>query len=110
MLLYALQWVRTGKFRMFNYRSKEANRAAYGQDTPIDIADNYSALKMPIDIMAGTSDGVIAKENVEMHYRKMQRANCSVTYKEFNFGHLDFTFAMKEDLRHYVLSRLLLDS
>ena len=65
---------------------------------------------MPVDIMAGKSDGVIAKENVLMHYQELQEANCSVTYKEFDFGHLDFTFAVKDDLRHYVLSRLLMDS
>jgi hypothetical protein len=33
-----------------------------------------------------------------------------VTYKEFDYGHLDFTFAVKDALRHYVLSRLLLRS
>lgn len=71
---------------------------------------NYHVLNMPVDIMAGKSDGVIAKENVLMHYQKLQEANRSVTYKEFDFGHLDFTFAVKDDLRHYVLSRLLMDS
>ena len=29
-----------------------------------------------------------------------------VTFREFNFGHLDFTFGYKDDLRHFVLSRL----
>jgi hypothetical protein len=29
-----------------------------------------------------------------------------VTYKEFDFGHLDFTFAVKEELKLYLL-RLL---
>jgi hypothetical protein len=39
----------------------------------------------------------------------MRAAGCDVTYKEFDdFGHLDFTFAVKDDLRHYVLSRLLM--
>lgn len=31
-----------------------------------------------------------------------------VTYKEFDVGHLDVTFAVKDDIRHYVLSRLQL--
>ena len=105
-----VQWIRTGHFRLYNYRSKEANKTEYGTETPTDIAENYGFLKMPVDIMAGKSDGVIAKENVLMHYQKLQEANCSVTYKEFDFGHLDFTFAVKDDLRHYVLSRLLMDS
>ena len=57
--------------------------------------------------LAGKSDGVIAKENVVKHYRAMQAAGCNVTYKEFDsFGHLDFVFAVKDDLRHYVMSRL----
>lgn len=105
-----MQWIRTTRFQLFNYRSDDANIKAYGQARPPDIAANYHVLKMPVDIMAGKSDGVIAKENVLMHYQKLQEANCSVTYKEFDFGHLDFTFAVKDDLRHYVLSRLLMDS
>ena len=109
--LCVAQWIRTGRFQLYNYKNAEANRKAYdGQATPPDIAKNYHVLNMPVDIMAGKSDGVIAKENVLMHYQKLQEANCSVTYKEFDFGHLDFTFAVKDDLRHYVLSRLLMDS
>ncbi len=43
------------------------------------------------------------------HYDCMHSAGCDVTYKEFeSFGHLDFVFAVKDDLRHYVLSRLLM--
>lgn len=48
---------------------------------------------MPVDICAGRGDGIIAKENVLMHYEAMRAAGCRVTYKEFDFGHLDFTFA-----------------
>lgn len=58
---------------------------------------------------AGRTDGVIARENVVKHYEYMHSAGCDVTYKEFeSFGHLDFVFAVKDDLRHYVLSRLLM--
>jgi len=38
----------------------------------------------------------------------MKMAGCSVTYKEFDFGHLDFTFALKEELVYYVRSRVRL--
>jgi len=48
---------------------------------------------MPVDICAGRGDGIIAKENVLMHYEAMRLASCEVSYKEFDFGHLDFTFA-----------------
>lgn len=58
--------------------------------------------------MAGKADGVIAAENVRKHYDCMRKAGCDVTYKEFNFGHLDFTFALKEELIYFVQSRLRL--
>ena len=48
---------------------------------------------MPVDICAGRGDGIIAKDNVRMHYDAMASGGCHVTYKEFDFGHLDFTFA-----------------
>lgn len=57
--------------------------------------------------MAGRMDGVIAPQNVRQHYQCMKAAGCNVTFREFNFGHLDFTFAYKDDLRHFVVSRLL---
>ncbi|KAK9834097.1 hypothetical protein WJX84_003001 [Apatococcus fuscideae] len=102
------QWCRTSKFRMFDMGSAAKNQQAYGQPEPPDVAAAYHLLDFPIDIMAGRADGVIAKENVLMHYEAMRKAGCRVTYKEFDFGHLDFTFAVKDDLRSYVLSRLLM--
>ena len=72
-------------------------------------ACNPGACRRPAAAHAGKSDGVIARENVVKHYRTMQAAGCNVTYKEFDsFGHLDFVFAVKDDLRHYVMSRLSL--
>ncbi len=29
-----------------------------------------------------------------------------VTYKEFEFGHLDFTFAVKDELKQYLMKLL----
>lgn len=29
-----------------------------------------------------------------------------VTYREFDFGHLDFTFAVKEELKRFLLQSL----
>ena len=104
-----LQWSRTGKFSLYSYGSSAANIAHYGTPEPPDIAGSYGRLDIPVDIMAGRRDGVIAAENAVEHYERMRGAGCRVTYKEFeSFGHLDFTFAMKDELRHYVLSRLLL--
>ncbi|EIE26467.1 hypothetical protein COCSUDRAFT_39557 [Coccomyxa subellipsoidea C-169] len=99
----------SGRFQLYDFGSAAANRAHYGSAEPPDIAANYGRLDIPVDIMAGRSDGVIARENVVKHYDCMHSAGCDVTYKEFeSFGHLDFVFAVKDDLRHYVLSRLLM--
>jgi hypothetical protein len=38
----------------------------------------------------------------------MVEAGVRATYKELGYGHMDFTFVAKDDLRHYVLSRLAL--
>ena len=72
---------------------RSAYRLRYGTEAPLDIAAHYELLKMPIDICAGRGDGIIAKDNVRMHYDAMAAGGCHVTYKEFDFGHLDFTFA-----------------
>ncbi len=83
---------------------------------PIPLGDPWATYSTAIEDSsqllvgcAGRADGVIARENVLEHYAHMRDAGLNVTYKEFEaFGHLDFTFAIKDDLRHYVLSRLLL--
>ena len=53
----ALQWVRSGKFQLFDYGHSEANENKYDEPLPIDIAANYGLLEMPIDLVAGTADG-----------------------------------------------------
>ncbi len=40
-----------------------------------------------------------------MHLLPLQ-AGVAVTYREYDFGHMDFTIAVKDEIRHYVLSRL----
>ncbi|KAK9810060.1 hypothetical protein WJX72_004140 [[Myrmecia] bisecta] len=102
------QWHWTGRFQLYDFGCAAANMEHYGQPTPPNIPDSYHLLDMPIDIIAGASDGIVAPENVLMHYYHMRQAGCHVTYKEFDFGHMDFTMAVKDELRHYVLSRLLL--
>lgn len=101
-----MQWVRTAKFRLYDYGSAALNRTHYGEPEPMDIAAHYHLVDCPIDLMAGGADGIIARQNVQEHYTRMKEAGCSVTYKEFNLGHLDFTFALKEELVYYVRSRL----
>lgn len=99
--------VRTGSFRLYDYGSPAANRAAYGSSAPPDVAANYGLVDIPVDLVAGEADGVVSRESVLKHYDALRDAGCRVTYKCFNFGHLDFTFAVKSCLTFYVASRLL---
>lgn len=82
----------------------------YGAPQPPDIAGEYWRLAaggLPVDLVAGRRDGVIPPANVRAHLAAMQAAGVSVSYKEFeHMGHLDFTFAAKEELKMYML-RLL---
>lgn len=105
--VHLVQWARSGRFTLFDHGSPAANRLHYGQDEPLDVMAEYGSFGCPVDICAGRADGIIAKENVVMHYEAFRAAGARVTFKEFDFGHLDFTFAVKDELRHFVLSRLL---
>ena len=93
--------------QMYDYGSAAANFDQYGCAAPPDIAADYHRLDVPVDIIAGRHDGVVARENVVQHYLKLQAAGCRVSFKEFQLGHLDFVFSVKDELRHYLLSRLL---
>lgn len=128
---HMLQWFNTGRFTMFDYGSRDLNLAAYGQPTPVDIAAEYWRIDVPVDFAAGKYDGIISPQCVKKHRNHMVAAGvipflrghghlifCEsgarqtpvhagvrhVTYREFEFGHLDFTFSAKQDLRHHVIS------
>jgi hypothetical protein len=63
-----------------------------------------------IDLVAGVRDGVIDREDVLRHFSCMKEAGVSgLSYKEFHdMGHLDMTFAAKDDLIRYVIQRLFI--
>ena len=75
------QWIRSGKFKLFDYGSKRANRKAYGESTPPDIAAAYKLINVPVDIVAGKADGVIAPQNVRKHSQRLYEAGCKVRVK-----------------------------
>ncbi len=105
--LHIIQWCRTGRFLLYDYGSAAENMRHYGTPTPTDIAADYHLLDMPIDVMAGSDDGIIAADNVRMHYERMKAAGCRVSLKIFNgLGHLDFVFGGSDDLRYYTLGRI----
>lgn len=106
--LHLAQMKHSKKFIMFDYGSAAANMEVYGSPEPFDLGDNYGFIDIPIDLVAGKKDKVIKPSMVRKHYKLMKDAGVDVTYSEFEYAHLDFTFSNREELLSYVMSRLLL--
>jgi lysosomal acid lipase/cholesteryl ester hydrolase len=100
------QWARRPRFALYDYGSAAANRAHYGADTPPSVAEHYGLLDVPVDLLVGSADGLIPPPNVELHRRRLRDAGVRVTLREFAFGHLDFTFGVREEVVRYILARL----
>ncbi|OAY59280.1 uncharacterized protein LOC110624698 isoform X2 [Manihot esculenta] len=96
------------KFIMYDYGSASANMEAYGSPEPLDLGEYYGLIDIPVDLVAGRKDNVIRHSMVKVHYRLMKDAGVDVSYKEYGYAHLDFTFSHHEELLAYVMSRLLL--
>ncbi|XVF50634.1 hypothetical protein PTKIN_Ptkin04bG0117600 [Pterospermum kingtungense] len=99
---------RTGKFRMYDYGSTSANMEVYGSLEPLDLGEHYSLIDIPVDLVAGRKDHIISASMVKKHYKLMKDSGVEVSYNEFEYGHLDFTFSHREELLSYVMSCLLL--
>lgn len=106
--LHLAQIKRTRRFRMFDYGSASANMEVYGSPEPLDLAENYRLIDVPVDLVAGQKDKVIRPSMVKRHYKLMKEAGVDVSFNEFEYAHLDFTFSHREELLSYVMSRLLL--
>jgi len=106
--LHLAQIKRAKKFIMYDYGSAAANMEAYGSPVPLDLGQHYNLIDIPVDLVAGRKDKVIRPSMVKKHYRHMKRAGVEVSYNEFEYAHLDFTFSHREELLSYVMSRLLL--
>ena len=104
--IHLIQIVRSGRFQLFDYGSAEKNRLHYGQSTPIDIAGEYGKIDVPVDIVAGRNDGVIPPECVQRHVRHMEEQGVDVSYREFDYGHLEFSATVGHDLQSYILERI----
>lgn len=81
---------------------------AYGTTSPLDIGANYDVIDIPVDVVAGRKDRLIPSSMVKRHFDTMEAAGCQASFSEFEFAHLDFTFANREELMAYVTSRLSL--
>uniref|UniRef100_A0A803P6T1 Partial AB-hydrolase lipase domain-containing protein n=1 Tax=Cannabis sativa TaxID=3483 RepID=A0A803P6T1_CANSA len=106
--LHLAQMKRSGRFRMFDYGTVATNMDIYGSPEPLDIGEYYSFIDIPVDLVAGRKDKVIRPSMVRKHYKLMKESGVDVSYNEFEYAHLDFTFSHREELLAYVMSRLLL--
>lgn len=106
--LHLAQILHSKKFQMFDYGSAAANMEIYGSTEPLDVGEYFGFIDIPVDLVAGRKDQVIRPTMVKKHYRKMKNAGVDVTFNEFEYAHLDFTFSHREELLAYVMSRLLL--
>ncbi|KAL6884540.1 hypothetical protein ACP4OV_010476 [Aristida adscensionis] len=108
--LHLAQIKRAKRFQMYDYGSPAANMEAYGTPEPLDLGAHYGLIDIPVDLVAGQRDRVISPSMVKKHYKLMRKADVEVSYNEFEYAHLDFTFSHREELLSYVMSRLLLVS
>ncbi|KAM7267064.1 hypothetical protein ACFE04_009230 [Oxalis oulophora] len=102
------QMKHSGKFLMYDYGSESTNMDVYGSAEPLDLGEYYELINIPVDLVAGKKDNVIRPSMVKKHYNLMKASRVDVSYKEFKYAHLDFTFSHHEELLAYVMSRLLL--
>ncbi|KAH9623245.1 hypothetical protein KSS87_011367 [Heliosperma pusillum] len=106
--LHLAQMKRSGKFKMFDYGSRKANMEVYESPEPLDLGEYYGLIDIPVDLVAGKKDKVIRPSMVRKHYDLMNEAGVDVSYTEYEYAHLDFTFSHREELLAYVMSRLQL--
>lgn len=106
--LHLAQMKRSGRFRMFDYGSASANMNVYGSPEPLDLGEYYEFIDIPVHLVAGRKDKVIRASMVRKHYKLMKDSGVKVSYNEFEYAHLDFTFSHREELLAFVMSRLLL--
>ncbi|KAI8528702.1 hypothetical protein RHMOL_Rhmol12G0168300 [Rhododendron molle] len=106
--LHLAQMKRAKKFQMFDYGSAAANMEMYGSPEPLDLGEYYGLIDVPVDLVAGHKDKVIRPSMVRKHYKLMRDSGVEVSYNEFEYAHLDFTFSHHEELLAYVMSRLKL--
>ena len=97
------------RFALLDYGTKDANRAAYGTDEPLDLAGSYGLVDIPVDFVGGRRDRLIPSSMVRRHYEAMRKGGGRASFREYEYAHLDFTFAHRDELLSYVLQRLRLD-
>ncbi|CBI15422.3 unnamed protein product, partial [Vitis vinifera] len=107
--LHLAQMKHARKFIMYDYGSSSANMKMYGSSQPFDLGEYYGLIDIPVDLLAGRKDNVIRPSMVKKHYSLMYKSGVDVSYNEFEYAHLDFTFSHHEELLAFIMSRLLLE-
>ncbi|KAG2482947.1 hypothetical protein HYH03_018172 [Edaphochlamys debaryana] len=107
-VLHLIQLAKRHTFQLYDYGSPAANTAHYGTPQPPHVDREYWRLDLPVHLVAGRRDGVIPPANVRRHFEAMRAQGVAVSYREFDFGHLDFTLGVKEEVRMYLMKLLRL--
>lgn len=77
--LHFIQIIHTRRFQLFDYGSAQANMARYGTPRPPDVGSQYWRLAgLPVDLLAGTRDGIVPPFNVRQHYERMREQGLQV--------------------------------
>lgn len=120
MLLHFEQLWKSNSFSTFDWRNfnsikRIVRRAAMRNRSPIspaageviDIGAHYGYIDVPVDLIGGTTDYVVAPDNVVEHQRRLSEAGVANTIRWFTLAHLDVIHRPPADLRSHVLSCLL---
>eukprot|EP00894_Picocystis_sp_ML_P002598 jgi/Pico_ML_1/53115/g3723.t1 len=86
----------------------QGNYETYGTVKPLDVSAYYHLIDIPVHLVGGSKDGIVPAANTRLHYKVLRECGRDVTYKEFNYGHLDFTVSVKDELKVYILKLLQL--
>ena len=87
-------------------RSPAAPRCPRRPSSPLP-PDHYHLLgDLPVDIIAGSGDGIIRAEDAQRHYERLSAAGVPASFRVFRCSHLDLTFAVLDEVRTYILAQL----
>ena len=100
------QWARNPVFAMYDYGTTK-NMKVYGTESPPSIAKNYHLLAdLPVNLALGSLDGLIPPDNVREHMYWLEKGGVRYTAREFEYGHLDFTFGVGDEVVSFIMSSL----
>ena len=106
------QCVKSKTFSLYDYESDSLNIEHYGRATPPLVSEVWGqdgGILVPIDFCAGKADGVVPAKCVYQQYLDLKARGASVSYREFDLGHLGFIHNPSEEFTSFLLSRLSIE-